>query len=68
MIASVSNRLREVREARGLSQADLARRIGLTRQALYSIETNRYKPNVTLALRLAEAWLSSGGSPWDGGP
>ena len=50
MIASVSNRLREVR------------------QALYSIETNRYKPNVTLALRLAEAWLSSGGSPWDGGP
>ena len=38
-----------------MSQVDLARQTGLTRQALYSIETNRYQPNVTLALRLAEA-------------
>jgi molybdate-binding protein/DNA-binding XRE family transcriptional regulator len=55
MTERVVNRLREVREARRLSQADLARQTGLTRQALYSIETNRYQPNVTLALRLAEA-------------
>src|SRR4249920_1441810 len=54
MPAPVPNRLREAREARGLSQGDLARRTGLTRQAVYSIETNRYQPNVTLALRLAE--------------
>ena len=54
MSAAFSNRLREAREAKGLSQVDLARRTGLTRQAVYSIETNRYQPNVALALRLAE--------------
>jgi DNA-binding XRE family transcriptional regulator len=51
---AVTNRLREAREAKGLSQGELARRVGLTRQAVYSIETNRYQPNVSLALRLAE--------------
>lgn len=34
------NRLREVRETRGLSQVDLARQTGLTRQALHSIESD----------------------------
>src|SRR5262245_59362372 len=47
------SRLRDVREARGLGQGELARRTGLTRQAVYAIETNRYQPNVAVALRLA---------------
>src|SRR5262245_57016736 len=51
----VQNRLREAREARGLGQGALARKTGLTRQALYAIETNRYQPNVAVALRLARA-------------
>src|SRR5262249_61892452 len=45
-----------VRAARiegGLSQAELAGAVGLTRQALYAIESNIYLPNVTVALRLA---------------
>jgi molybdate-binding protein/DNA-binding XRE family transcriptional regulator len=49
----VRSRLRDVREARGLAQGELARRTGLTRQAVYAIETNRYQPNVAVALRLA---------------
>jgi molybdopterin molybdotransferase/putative molybdopterin biosynthesis protein len=49
----VQNRLREARESRGLGQGELARETGLTRQAVYAIETNRYQPNVAVALRLA---------------
>lgn len=53
--ASMDNRLREARKARGLGQGELAREAGVTRQAVYAIETNRYQPNVAVALRLARA-------------
>jgi putative molybdopterin biosynthesis protein len=46
--------VRAARIERGLSQAELARAVGLTRQALYAIESNIYLPNVTVALRLAQ--------------
>lgn len=49
------NRVREIREGQGLSQAELARRAGLSRQALSAIEAGRYLPNVAVALRLAQA-------------
>jgi putative molybdopterin biosynthesis protein len=51
----VANRLRERRLRSGLSQGALARSAGLTRQALYAVESNRYLPNAVGALRLAEA-------------
>lgn len=47
------SRVRAARVARGLSQGALAEAAGLTRQAVYSIESNRYLPNVTTALRIA---------------
>jgi putative molybdopterin biosynthesis protein len=49
----VENHVRAARIARGLSQAELADAAGLTRQAIYSIESNHYLPNVATALRLA---------------
>ncbi len=49
----VENRVRAARVERGLSQVELADAAGLTRQAIYSIESNHYLPNVTTALRLA---------------
>jgi molybdopterin molybdotransferase/putative molybdopterin biosynthesis protein len=51
--AAVENRLRERRRAAGLSQGTLAERAGLTRQAVYAVESNRYLPNAVAALRLA---------------
>jgi len=45
--------VRAARVERGLSQADLAEAAGLTRQAVYAIESGRYLPNVATALRLA---------------
>lgn len=49
------SRVRAVRIARGLSQAELARQAGITRQALSAIEAGRYLPNTAVALRLARA-------------
>lgn len=47
------NCLRARRIERGLSQKALAQQAGLTRQALYSIEANRYWPSTEISLRLA---------------
>jgi putative transcriptional regulator len=40
--------------ADGLTQQDLADRIGVTRQTILSIEKGKYSPSVGLALRLAQ--------------
>lgn len=52
---NIENRLRSLRAAKGLSQGDLARMAGITRQAVYAIETTRYLPTTAVALRLARA-------------
>ncbi len=51
--ASVRNRLAEVRKSRGVSAADLARRVGVSRQAIYAIEAGTYVPNTEVSLRLS---------------
>jgi len=38
----------------GMTQQELADRIGVTRQTIHSIEKGRYAPSVGLALKLAE--------------
>lgn len=47
--------LRAARERRGLSQAELAARVDLSRQGLGAIEAGRAMPSVAVALRLARA-------------
>lgn len=47
------NRLAGMRKARGISAVDLARQVGVTRQAVYAIEAGTYMPNTVVALRLA---------------
>lgn len=51
---SVENRLRIKRMENGLSQGELAKQAGLTRQALYAIESNHYLPGTEISLRLAK--------------
>ena len=50
---NVRNRVESVRSNRGLSVAELARRIGVTRQTVYAIEAGSYMPNTEVALRIA---------------
>lgn len=49
----MKNEVRAYREARELSQADLAEAVGVTRQTINSIERGRYDPSLELAFRLA---------------
>ena len=46
----LKNRLKEVRGERGLSQADLANTVGVSRNTISSIETGQYCPTAKLAL------------------
>jgi len=47
------NRVREQRTQRGLSQADLAAGLGVSRQTVISIENGRYLPSLPLAFAIA---------------
>ena len=49
----VRNRVREQRAQRGLSQAELAAALGVSRQTVISIENGRYLPSLPLAFRIA---------------
>jgi putative transcriptional regulator len=49
----LANRLRVARAERNLSQTELARAVGVSRQTISSIETGQYGPSAFLALRLA---------------
>jgi len=49
------NRLRVARAERDLSQGELARSVGVSRQTISSIETGQYCPSTLLAFRLASA-------------
>ena len=47
------NEVRELRGGRGLSQAELASAMSVSRQTINSIEKGRYTPSLPLALALA---------------
>jgi putative transcriptional regulator len=47
------NDIRVLREGEGLTQAQLAARVGVSRQTINAIETGRYNPTLPLAMRLA---------------
>ena len=49
----MENRLRMYREAKGWSQGELARRLGVSRQTINAVETDKYDPSLPLALRMA---------------
>jgi putative transcriptional regulator len=54
--SSMENRLRELRAERRWSQQELAERVGVSRQTINAIETQRYDPSLPLAFKLAETF------------
>ena len=50
----MKNRLRVLRAELDWSQADLAERLGVSRQTVNAIETGKYDPSLPLAFRIAE--------------
>ena len=55
MQLNVINHLGAVRRGRGVGAADLARRVGVSRQTIYAIEAGTYMPNTEVSLKLARA-------------
>ena len=53
MNPELDNRMRVLRAERGLSQADLAEGIGVSRKTINTIEVGRFVPSTVIALRIA---------------
>jgi putative transcriptional regulator len=53
------NRVREERTRRGMSQAEVARALDVSRQTVISIENGRYSPSLPLAFRIARFFDST---------
>ena len=53
----VTNSIRSLRFAHGeMTQADLANRVGVTRQTIIAIEQGRYSPSLEVAFQIARAF------------
>jgi putative transcriptional regulator len=50
----VKNNLRVLRKRHRWTQAQLAEKLGISRQSIYSIETGKYDPSLPLAFRIAD--------------
>ena len=50
----MKNRLKVLRAERDWSQADLADRLGVSRQSVNAIETGKYDPSLPLAFKIAK--------------
>ncbi|UWX04017.1 helix-turn-helix transcriptional regulator [Pseudoxanthomonas sp. NC8] len=49
----MNNRLRDLREAQGWSQGELAEQLEVSRQTVNALETGKYDPSLPLAFRIA---------------
>jgi putative transcriptional regulator len=55
MADRLCNRLRELRGELGLTQAELAERVGVSRKTINTVENGVFVPSTLLALKLARA-------------
>ena len=55
----MKNHLRELRAAREWSQSDLADKLGVSRQTINAIETEKYDPSLPLAFKVARLFKLS---------
>jgi putative transcriptional regulator len=53
-IQAMRNRVEELREEHGWTKVDLGDRLGVSRQTIHAIETERYDPSLPLALAIAK--------------
>jgi putative transcriptional regulator len=52
----IKNRLKVLRAERDWTQADLSEKVGISRQAVISIEKYKYTPSLELAFKIAKAF------------
>ncbi len=54
MAIDMENIIRSMRKQQGLSQEELAKKCGVSRQTVNAIENNKYDPTLALAFHLAK--------------
>lgn len=54
--SNIVTKLKSVRETAGLTQQDLADRIGMRRETILHLENNRYNPSLEMALKIAQVF------------
>lgn len=52
----MKNAVRELRTRLNLTQADLAEKLGVSRQTINAIETEKYDPSLPLAFKIAKVF------------
>lgn len=55
----MKNRLRELRQEHNMTQEELSKRVGVSRQSIVAIETGKYDPSLKLAFKLAKEFNCS---------
>ena len=55
----MNNRVRELRTARGWSQAEVADKLDVSRQTVNAVETGKYDPSLPLAFKIAKLFAKS---------
>jgi len=56
MSGKIRHRLKRFRTREGLTQQELARRLGVSRQTVISLEQGRYAPSLELAIRIIQCF------------
>ncbi len=59
MIEKVQNSVHEARTKMGITQEDLADKVGVSRQTIIAIEKGNYVPSVLLAMKIAKFFKQS---------
>ena len=54
--SNIITNLKSVRESRGMTQQELADRIGMRRETILHLENNRYNPSLEMALKISQVF------------
>ena len=55
----MNNKVKELRDLRGLTQKELGEEVGVSRQAINAVETGKFDPSIWLAYDLAKFFGTS---------
>lgn len=59
MVEHINNTVQNARRTKNVTQEDLAKAVGVTRQTIIAIEKGNYTPSVLLALKIAAYFNTS---------
>lgn len=52
----IKNKIKEHRDEKGMTQSDLAKRVGVRRETIGNLENGRYNPSLVLAWHIAKVF------------